>query len=101
MKLAAATSFFGAPALSAPPTFFVFDFMKRAACALSPPAASARDEIFFRISLCDSGCGCATMLCNDVGVWKPWQADPQADESTSKEGKKARYRGVDTSTTFL
>ena len=58
MKLAAATSFLGAPALSAPPTFFVFDFMKRAACALSPPAASARDEIFFRISLCNSGCGC-------------------------------------------
>ena len=44
MKVAAATAFLGAPALFAPPTFFVFDFMKRAACALSPPAASARDE---------------------------------------------------------
>jgi hypothetical protein len=44
VNLAVATAFLGAPALTAPPTFFVCDFMKRAACALTPPAASACDE---------------------------------------------------------
>ena len=58
MKLAAATAFLGAPTLFAPPTFFVPDFMKRAACALAPPASSACDRSYFRISLCDSGCSC-------------------------------------------